>query len=141
MRLVLICFHVGKQYCDGYRGRINGTSPAPSDHTLSTTFLIICFANAGSSKNEATKEQTSHHVLVLNTKHQIKLCNNVLPGNLPAGADIVTGLKNAWAPLVEGVAGTGGIVVVIVVVSSVFAAPFISLATTLLTSSEQFSRV
>ena len=92
----------------------------------------MSFANAGSSKNEATKEQTSHQVLVLNTKHQIKLSNNVLPGNGPCGAGIVTGSKNGLAPLVEGdglatlvegVAGTGGIVVV-VVFGSVFAAPF-----------------
>ena len=74
-------------------------------------------------KNEATKEQTSHQVLVLNTKHQNKLSNNVLPGNGPCGADIVTGSKNGLAPLVEGVAGTGSIVVVIVI-GSVFAAPF-----------------
>ena len=100
----------------------------------------MSFANAGSSKNEATKEQTSNQVLVLNTKHQIKLCNNVLPGNGPAGADIVPRSKNAWAPLVEGVAGTGGIVLVIVV-GSVFTGPFTILATALLTSSEQFSRV
>ena len=92
----------------------------------------MSFTNAGSSKNEATKEQTSHQVLVLNTKHQIKLSNNVSPGNGPCGADIVTGSKNGLAPLVEGdslapliegVAGTGSIVVVIVV-GSVFAAPF-----------------
>ena len=123
MRLVLICFHDGKQYCDGYGGRINGTGPTPSDHTLSTTFLIISFANTGSSKNEATKVETSHQVLVLNTKHQIKLSNNVLPGNGPCAADIVTGSKNGLAPFVEDVAGTSGIVVVIVV-GSVFAAPF-----------------
>ena len=110
-------------------------SPTPSDHTLSITFLIMSFANAGSSKNEATKEQTSHEVLVLNTKHQIKLCNNVLPGSGPAGADIVTG-SNAWAPLVEGVAVTSSVVVVIVV-----AAPLIILTTALLISSEQLSRV
>ena len=84
----------------------------------------MSFANAGSSKNEATKEQTSHQVLVLNTKHQIKLSNNVLPGNGPCGADIVTISKNdSLAPLVECVAGTSSIVVVIVV-GSMFAAPF-----------------
>ena len=92
----------------------------------------MSFANAGSSKNEATKEQTSHQVLVLNTKYQIKLRNNVLPGNGPCGTGIVTESKNGLAPLVEGdglaplvedVEGTGSIVVV-VVVGSVFAAPF-----------------
>ena len=74
-------------------------------------------------KNETTKEQTNHQVLVLNTKHQIKLSNNVLPGNGPCGTGIVTGSNNGLAPLVEGVAGTGGIVVVIVV-GCVFAVPF-----------------
>ena len=92
----------------------------------------MSFANAGSSQNETTKEQTSHQVLVLNTKHQIKLSNNVLPGNGSCGVGIVTGSKNGLAPLVEGdgleplvegVADTGGIVVV-VVAGSVFAAPF-----------------
>ena len=48
---------VGKQYCDGYRGRINGASPAPSDHSFWITFLIMSFANAGSSKMKQQKNK------------------------------------------------------------------------------------
>ena len=68
-------------------------------------------------------KQQKNKQAIRNIKHQIKLSNNVLPGNGPCGADIVTRSKNGLAPLVEGIAGTGGIVVVIVV-GSVFAAPF-----------------
>ena len=52
----------------------------------------------------------------------------------------MTGSNNGRAPLVEGVAGTSSVIVV-VVVGCVSAAPFRTRATTFLTSSEQFSRV